>query len=386
MDFELTEEQRLLRRTLRDLGRELGEELVERDAAGTFPRGGWNRCGEVGLHGLPLPEAYGGAGADVVTTALALEAFGAGCRDEGLTFSICAHMQSCALPIAEHGSEEQKRRFLPKLADGRWIGGNATTEPDSGSDAFAMKTTAVRDGAARGGDYLLNGSKTFVTNGPVADVLLIYALTNPEYRQFGGVSAFLVEKGTPGLELGPEMEKIGLRTSPWCELFLHDCRVPESHRLGAEGAGTAIFTGSMDWERLFLSMAYVGRMDDTLERTLTYARTRRQFGQPIGKHQAVAGRIVEMKADLEASRLLLYRAAWEKQHRPRSAQLPISLGKLFASEARLRSALHAVQIHGGYGCATEIGIERELRNAVPGTIASGTSEMQKLIIARHLGL
>lgn len=382
MDFSLSDEQRLLRETLLALGRDLNEGLVERDHAGRFSRESWRRCGEVGLHGLPLPETYGGAGADVVTTALGLESFGAGCRDEGLTFSLCAHMQSCALPLLEFGSEEQKRRYLPALARGELIGGNATTEPGSGSDAFAMQSTAVRDGD----DYVLNGSKTFVTNGPVADLLLVYALTNPEDRQFGGVSAFLVETGAPGLQLGGKMEKIGLRTSPWCELWLEDCRVPAGQRIGPEGSGTAMFASSMDWERLLLSMTYVGRMDDTLERTIEYARTRRQFGKPIGKHQAVADRLVEMKAHLEASRLLLYRAAWEKQQHGRSAQLRISLAKWYTTESRIRSALHAIQVHGGYGCATDLEIERELRNAVPATIASGTSEMQKLIVARHLGL
>ncbi len=382
MDFSLTEEQRLLRETLLALGRDLNRNLIERDHAGSFSLESWRRCGEVGVQGLPIPESHGGVGADVVTTALALESFGAGCRDEGLTFSICAHMQSCALPILEYGTEEQKQRFLPGLAGGELIGGNATTEPGSGSDAFAMQTTAVRDG----GDYVLNGSKTFVTNGPVADVLLVYALTNPEFRQFGGVSAFLVARGTPGLEVGRNMEKIGLRTSPWCDLALQDCRVPASHRLGEEGCGTAMFASSMDWERLLLSMTYVGRMEDTLERSLEYARTRRQFGRAIGKHQAVADRLVEMRGHLDASRLLLYRAAWEKQEHGRSAQLRISLAKWFTTESRIRSALHAIQIHGGYGCATDFEIERELRNAVPATIASGTSEMQKLVVARHLGL
>lgn len=382
MDFNLTDEQKLLRETLGALGRDLNRDLVARDRASTFSREAWLRCGEVGLQGLPIPEEYGGAGADVITTALALESFGAACRDEGLAFSICAHMQSCALPLSELGSEEQKRRYLPALSSGRLIGGNATTEPESGSDAFAMKTTAVRDGE----HYVLNGNKTFVTNGPVADVVLVYALTNPEYRQFGGISGFLVERGTPGLWLGASIEKIGLRTSPWCEVTLEDCRVPASQLVGHEGSGAALFASSMDWERLLICLIYVGRMQDTLDRTIDYARSRRQFGKTIGKHQAIAEKIAEMKVDLEASRLLLYRAAWEKQTRGRTAQLAICLGKWFTTESRIRSALHAIQIHGGYGCATELEIERELRNAVPATIASGTSEIQKMVIARHLGL
>lgn len=382
MDFSLTDEQKMLCETLTELGRDLNEGLVERDQEGVFSLEAWRRCGEVGVQGLPLPQEFGGAGADVITSALALESFGAACRDEGLTFSICAHMQSCALPVLEYGSDEQKAKYLPGLANGRLIAGNATTEPEAGSDAFAMKTTAVADGDS----YVLNGSKTFVTNAANADLVLVYALTNPEFRQFGGVSGFLVEKGTPGFEIGPNMKKIGLRTSSWCEVALSDCRVPASQLLGHEGSGVAMFTSSMDWERLLVSMTYVGRMADTLERTLEYARTRRQFGKTIGKHQAVADRVVEMKAHLEASRLLLYHAAWQKQNGSKSTQLAICLGKWYATENRIRSALHAIQVHGGYGCATELGIERELRNAVPGSIASGTSEIQKMVIARHLGL
>jgi len=382
LDFTPSDEQRLLRETLTELGRDLNRGLVERDHAASFSREAWRRCGEVGVQGLPIPEAYGGAGADVLTTALALESFGAACRDEGLTFSICAHMQSCAIPVWEYGSDEQKERYLPGLASGQLIGGNATTEPEAGSDAFAMRTTAVADGEG----YVLNGSKCFVTNGPVADLVLVYALTRPDFRQFGGISAFLVERDTPGFETGRHMDKIGLRTSPWCEVAFRDCRVPASHRLGHEGSGASIFASSMDWERLLLSMTYLGRMEDTLERSLRHARARRQFGRPIGKHQAVADKLVEMKAHLEASRLLLYRAAWEKQTQGRAAQLSICLAKWYTTENRIRSALHAIQIHGGYGCASELEIERELRNAVPGAIASGTSEIQKMIIARHLGL
>ena len=303
-------------------------------------------------------------------------------RDEGLTFSICAHMQSCAMPLAAHGDQALQDRYLADLISGRKIGGNATTEPDSGSDAFAMRTRAVRDGSV----YRLDGRKTFVTNGPVADVLLVYAVTDPEQRQFGGISAFLVDTDSPGLERGPNLEKIGLRTSTWCEVSFTDCVVPADRRLGGEGAGTAIFASSMEWERLLVSFSYVGRMDDTLDRTLRYARERKQFGRPIGKHAPVAHKIVEMKTDVEAARLLLYRAAWEQQRSRRSAGLHISLAKLFTTEARIRSALRAIEVHGGYGCASDFEIERELRNAVPGSIASGTSEVQKMVIARHLGL
>lgn len=382
MDFGLSDEQRLLCRTVFELGRELDEDLTRRDREGELSRDGWRRCGEIGLQGLPIGEEYGGGGADVVTTALTLESFGRGCRDEGLTFSICAHMQSCALPIAEFGSESQCRELLPALSRGELIGGNASSEPEAGSDVFSMATTAKRESDG----YVLEGSKSFVTNGPVADLLVVYALTRPEYRQYGGVSAFLVRREDPGFEVGPPIPKIGLRTSPWCEIAFDGCRIPLDRRLGEEGAGAEIFTRSMEWERLLVSMTYLGRMEDTLERSLDYARTRRQFGRPIGKHQRVADRLVAMKARLEACRQLLYRAAWEKQTGGEEAALLVSLGKWLTSELRIDSATAAVQIHGGYGCTEELGIERELRNAVPATIASGTSEMQRALIARYLGL
>lgn len=381
MDFSLTAEQQDLRRAMGEAGQRLNEGLLEREQTGGFHPGAWRLAAEAGLHGLPLPREYGGGAADLLTTALALEAFSATCQDEGLTFSVCAHMQSCAVPIWLHGSEEQKRRFLPGLASGAWIGGNGTTEPGSGSDAFSMATTAVREGD----HYILHGTKLYVTNGPVADVLLIYALTSPEDRQFGGVSAFLVEKGAPGLRTGPDFEKVGLRTAAWCEVALDGCRVPVANRLGAEGAGATMFTESMEWERLLVSVAALGRMEHTLDRSLAHARRRRQFGKAIGKFQGIANKLVQMKADLETSRLLLYKAAWLRDQGER-ALLKISLAKYLVSECRIRSAVDAIQIHGASGCTTELQLERELRNAVPLSIASGTPEIQQLIVARLLGL
>jgi alkylation response protein AidB-like acyl-CoA dehydrogenase len=381
MDFNLTTEQRSLCATLTEAGRRLNEGLPERERKGGFHPEAWRLAAEAGLHGLPLPREYGGGGADVLTTALGLEAFSNGCQDEGLTFSVCAHMQSCMVPIWLHGTAEQKRRFLPSLANGTMIGANGTTEPDSGSDAFSMRTTAVREG----GDYVLRGTKMYVTNGPVADVLLIYALTSPEDRQFGGVSAFLVERGAPGLRTGTDFEKLGLRTAAWCEVALDGCRVPVASRLGEEGAGAAIFTESMEWERLLVSCAALGRLAHTLDRSLAYARRRRQFGKAIGKFQAIANKLVGMKADLETSRLLLYKAAWLRDQGER-AGLEIALAKYLVNESRIRSAVDAIQIHGASGCTAELQLERELRNALPLSIASGTPEIQKMIAARLLGL
>ncbi|HEX9940958.1 MAG TPA: acyl-CoA dehydrogenase family protein [Thermoanaerobaculia bacterium] len=381
MDFSLTAEQQSLRLAMAAAGQRLNAGFLERERAGGFHPEAWRLAAEAGVHGLPLPREHGGGGADLLTTALALEAFSAACQDEGLTFSVCAHMQSCAVPIWLHGSEEQKRRFLPGLASGELIGGNGTTEPGSGSDAFSMQATAVREGD----EYVLRGTKIYVTNGPVADVLLIYALTSPEDRQFGGISAFLVEKGTFGLHTGPDFEKVGLRTAVWCEVVLDGCRVAVSNRLGEEGAGAAMFTESMEWERLLVSVVALGRMEHTLDRSLNQARRRRQFGKPIGKFQAVANKLVQMKADLETSRLLLYKAAWLRDQGER-ALLEISLAKYLVNESRIRAAVDAIQIHGASGCTTELQIERELRNALPLSIASGTPEIQKMIVARMLGL
>jgi alkylation response protein AidB-like acyl-CoA dehydrogenase len=381
MDFDFSPEQLELRRRLAAAGAELGAGHEERERSGSFDRPLWKRCGEAGLHGLPLPADYGGGGFDVLSVTLGLEAFGGTCRDEGLTFSLCAQMQSCAVPIWLAGTEEQRRRFLPGLAGGSLIGGNGTTEKAAGSDAFAMETTAVRDGDS----YVLDGEKAYVTNGPLADVLLVYALTSKRDRQFGGISAFLVERGTPGLSTGPSLEKIGLRSAPWCQVTLAGCRVPVANRLGAEGAGAEIFRESMEWERLLISAAALGRMADTLERSLLHARTRKQFGKPVGRFQAIAGKLVQMKSDLESARLLLYKAAWLRTQ-GRRATLETSLGKLLINESRVRACLDAIQIHGAAGCTTELAIERELRNAIPVTIASGTSEMQQLIIAHLLGL
>src|SRR5437588_1993517 len=315
MDFCLTAEQQSLCRDMAESGRRLNEGLYMRERIGGFHPEAWRLAAEAGVHGLPLPAKYGGGGAGMLTTALALEAFSAACQDEGLTFSICAHMQSCAVPIWLHGSEEQRLRFLPGLASGASVGGNGTTEPESGSDAFSMQTIAVREGD----DYVLSGTKSYVTNGPVADVLLIYALTSPEDRQFGGISAFLVEKGTPGLHTGPNFERIGLRTAAWCDVALDGCRVAAANRLGAECAGAAMFTESMEWERLLVSVAALGRLEHVFDRSLAHARHRRQFGKTIGKFQAVANKLVRMKADLETLRLLLYKAAWLRDQGKRAA-------------------------------------------------------------------
>jgi alkylation response protein AidB-like acyl-CoA dehydrogenase len=382
MDFSLNEEQQILRENIVRFAREnLNAGVIERDREQHFPRELWLKCGELGLQGLPVPEEYGGSGLDALSCAIALEALGYGCHDGGLVFSLCAHLLSCVVPLWKHGNEEQKRRYLPGLCNGRLIGVHAMTEPGSGSDAFALRTRAVRDGDG----YRLNGTKIFISNGPVADLVIVFALTDPKKGYFGGVTAFLIEKDNPGFRVSQKFEKMGLRTSPIGEVVFEDTYVPSSAVLGEVGGGATFFTSTMDWERICLFASHIGTMERLMETSINYARTRTQFGQPIGKFQAVSHRIADMKVQLEAARLLTYRAAW-RLSRAKSASLDAAMTKLFVSESLVKTALDTVQIHGGYGYMTDYEVERALRDAIGSTIYSGTSEMQRNIIARWLGL
>jgi len=382
MDFSLTEEQHLLRENIVRFAREaLNKGVIDRDRDQQFSRDLWERCGDIGLQGLPVPEEYGGSGLDALSCAIALEALGYGCHDGGLVFSICAHLLSCVVPLWRHGSEEQKQHYLPRLCTGKLIGVHAMTEPDSGSDAFALKTRADRDGSG----FRLNGTKTFISNGPIADLVIVFALTDRNKGFFGGITCFIVEKDTPGFQVSQKFEKMGLRTSPIGELVFEDVFVPASAVLGAVGGGSTFFTSTMDWERICLFASHVGQMERLLETSIAYARTRTQFGQAIGKFQAVAHRIADIKVQLEAARLLTYRAAW-RLDRGKSASLDAAMAKLFVSESLVKTALDTVQIHGGYGYMTDYEVERALRDSIGSTIYSGTSEMQRNIIARWLGL
>lgn len=381
MDFELSEEQRLLRDSIISFAeRELGDDLIRRDAEASFSRESWQKCADFGIQGLPVAKEYGGTGTDPLTIAIAMEALGYGCKDNGLIFSLNAQMWSCEIPIVHFGSEEQKRRYLSGLCNGSLIGVQGMTEPGSGSDAFGLKTAAEK----RGNRYVLNGSKTFITNAPVAGVFVIFALTDPG-KAFGSFSAFLVDRTTPGLGVGRPLQKMGLRTSPMAELSFDDCEVPEENLLGQRGGGMAIFNSSMEWERSYILASSVGSMQRQLERCLAYARERQQFGQPIGRFQAVSHKIVDMKARLETARLLLYQLGWLKS-KGRSIRLESALTKLYLSECLVQSSLDALQIHGGYGYMAEFELEREVRDALGSRIYSGTSEIQRNIVARLLGL
>ena len=382
MDFNLSSEQRQLRDQVTRFSREvLNDHLVERDRNQEFRRDLWVRCAEMGLCGLPVPEAYGGSNLDALSSAIALEALGHGCRDSGLVFSICAHLLSCVVPLWKHGTEEQKRRYLPGLCDGTLIGVHAMTEPQSGSDAFNLATRAEADGDG----YRINGTKTFITNGPVADVVIVFTMTDKGKGFHGGTTSFLVEKGTPGFTVAQKLEKMGLRTSPLGELVFEDVRVAASAAVGGIGGGAAMFTQAMDWERTLLFAAHLGTIERLLDQAVEYAKTRKQFGQAIGKFQAVSHKIADLKVQLEAARLLTYRAA-TRLETSRSVSLDAAMAKLFVSETLLHTALEVVQIHGGYGYMTELELERAVRDAIGSTLYSGTSEMQRNIIARWSGL
>lgn len=381
MDLSWSEEQTHLRDGIAKFASdELNDGLIEREQRGEFNRAGWDKCARMGVHGLPVPTQYGGLGMDALTTVGVLESLGYGCEDNGLVFSINAHMWTLLMPLVGFGTDAQKQKFLPKLTSGEWIGANAMSEPGSGSDAYAMATTAKKNGDV----YLLNGSKVFCSNGPVADVYLAFANTDPN-RGRNGVTGFLVERTAPGLSLGKHTQKMGLRTSPMCEVYFEDCEVPEANRLGAEGAGQMLFADSMSWERGCILASAVGTMRRLLETSIAYANGRDQFGSSIGKFQSIQAKIVDMKIRLETARALLYQSAWQKS-RGKSVYMEAAMAKLYISESWIECARHALQIHGGYGYTVEYKIERELRDALASTLYSGTSEIQRTIIASLMGL
>jgi L-prolyl-PCP dehydrogenase len=347
---------------------------------GTFPRESWRRCGEFGIQGLPAPGEFGGGDADVVTTILALEALGYGCTDNGLVFSINAHMWTSVVPLWLFGSDEQQRTWLPGLCSAELIGCHAMTEPDAGSDPFSITTSARRSSDG----WVLKGRKTFISNAPVADLVIVFARTSEGIGPYG-ITAFLVPAGTPGMDRSAEIDKMGLRTSPMSEVALDDCVVPESAVLGRVGRGAEVFQRSMQWERACIMASQVGLMRRTMEACIAYARERRQFGQAIGRFESIADKIADMRVAIDAGRALVLRVGW-LMDRGRDTTLESAIAKLFVSEANVRMHLDAVQIHGGYGYTTDFEIERALRDAIGGRIYSGTSEIQRRIIARRLGL
>ena len=380
MDFSWSEEQQQLRQGAIKFGASLNEGLAQRERDAEFPRQLWKKCAEFGLQGMVVPEALGGGEHTPLNMVAILEGIGYGCRDNGLILSVGAHLWACEIPLCLFGTDQQQQQHLTRMCSGEIIGANAMTEPDSGSDAYSLRTTAVKDDD---GSYVLNGSKTFVTNGPVADLFVTYARTGGS--GFAGITGFLVERGTPGLSVGPKFEKMGLRTSPMSEVAFEDCRVPEENIVGRVGSGSFVFNASMEWERLMIMASAIGVMEHLLERCTVYVKERKVGGTPISKHQAVAHQLVDMELRLESCRAVLYRAAWLKGEKG-SAMRESAMAKVAVSEAYVHACRTAIQLHGGYGYMAEYALERELRDATASTLYSGTSEVQRNIIAALKGL
>ena len=380
MDFSFTEEQELLRKSVIEFAQnEILPGAAERDAEARFDRDLWDKAAAQGLMGLPYPEEYGGGGASVVTTSVAGEALGYGGFDSGFCLSWGAHVVIGGIPIWQLGTEEQKNKYLPKIASGEWISGLGLTEPEAGSDAAGIKTTAVK----KDGSYVLNGTKTFITNGPVGDVFVVLASTDKEKRS-AGITGFIVEKGFPGFSVGKEIEKMGNRSSPTSELIFEDCEVPAENMLGEENKGfMQVAMATLEWERSVMLASAVGVMEMQLEHCIDYAKQRFQFNRPISSFQAVQFMLADMKMWLETSRWILYKVAWNKDAGIMDP-LMASLSKLHITEVAMKAAHNAIQIHGGYGYTKDYAVERSIRDAQLGVIGGGTSEIQRWIIGRLL--
>lgn len=381
LDFNLSDFQReLVGSTLKFSSDVLEIGAKERINNHVFDVGIWMEAAEFGFSGFPIPEEYGGSGLTALDNMLAMEALGKGCQDLGLAFSLAAHTFATAVPVWRFGSQFILEKYMKDIATGRLVAANAVTEPTSGSDIYSMKATAKKVS----GGYKINGHKCFITNAPVADIFLVYAKTNKEHGFFG-VSAFLVPVETAGLSVGKSHPKDSLCTSTWSDVFLDDVFVPESSRVGFEGAGGAIFHDSMIWEKGCLFAAYVGAMDRALDQALTHVKERVQFGKPIASYQSVSNRIIDMKLRLDASRLMLYRAGW-MYDQGQECEAEIAMSKLMISESSVQSGLDLIQVFGASGIDREMGVIRLLLDAVASRIFSGTNEIQREIISRKLGL
>ncbi|MEG4811613.1 acyl-CoA dehydrogenase family protein [Microcoleus sp. F8-D3] len=381
MDFAWNSQQiQFKKKVIQFAQQSLISDLIKHDKEEIFNRDAWQKCCDFGVLGWPIPARYGGQELDILTTAYALQGLGYGCKDNGLIFSMNAHIWACEMPLLTFGTEEQKEKYLPLLCRGGWIASHAATEPQAGSDIYSLKTTAQKDGDK----YILNGYKHYVTNGTLADLFIIFATVDPSLGK-EGLTTFMIEKDTPGLILSEPISKMGMRTAEVPELRLENCEVSAANRLGEEGTGLAIFNHSMEWERGFILAAAVGTMERLLEQSIRYARSHKQFGQAIGKFQLVANKLVEMKLRLENAKAYLYKVAWMKENK-QMALMEASMANLYISEAWVQSCLEAIEVHGAYGYLTNTELERELRDAIGSKFYSGTSEIQRVVIAKFLGL
>ena len=377
MEFAFTEEQELLRRTIRQFAEaEIAPHVMRYDESQEFPREILRKAGEMGCLGALFPEEYGGAALGYVEYVSIVEELSR--VDGSVGISVAAHNSLCTNHLFQYGTEEMKRRYLPKLCSGEWIGAWSLTEPTAGSDAAGTRTTAK----AAGGDWILNGSKTFTTHGSVGDVVVVFAVTDPD-NQKKGISAFAIEKGTPGFRAGKKENKLGLRASDTSEVIMEECRIPDAQRVGERGMGFVNAMQILDGGRISIAALALGMARGAFEAALKYSKERRQFGKPISEFQAIQMKLADMSASIEAAALLTYRAAWMKDQGMKTT-LESSQAKLFASEIGVRVVDEALQVFGGYGYVKDFPAEKYFRDMKLCTIGEGTSEIQRLVIAREL--
>ncbi|MET3505834.1 acyl-CoA dehydrogenase [Halalkalibacter oceani] len=379
MNFELTKEQRMIRNLVRDFAQKELAPLAERlDAEAEFPAEQFAQMGELGLLGLPFPEQYGGAGADTISYALAVEEIGRACGGTGLSYAAAVSLG--ASPIYYFGTEEQKKKYLPPLAKGEAFGAFGLTEPNAGSDAGGTQTTAVLDGE----EYVINGEKCWITNAGIAEIITITAVTARDVQGRKVISAFIVPTDQKGVTIRCQYKKMGVRASNTCQVLLEDVRVSKENVLGDPAGGFKQFLLTLDGGRISIGALAVGIAQAAFDKALAYAKERKQFGKAISSFQAIQFKLADMALDIELARNMVLKAAWLKDEGKPFAK-EAAFAKLFASEAATRVCNQALQIHGGYGYMREYGVERMLRDAKLLEIGEGTSEIQRLVIARKLG-
>ncbi|EIT87477.1 short-chain acyl-CoA dehydrogenase [Fictibacillus macauensis ZFHKF-1] len=377
MQFQLSEEHEMIRKMVRDFAKnEVEPTAAERDEEERFDRALFEQMAELGLCGIPWPEEYGGIGGDYLGYVIAVEELSRVCASTGVTLS--AHTSLAGWPIFKFGSEEQKQKFLRPMAEGKKMGAYGLTEPGSGSDSSNMKTTAKRDGS----DYILNGSKIFITNAGEAEIYVVFAQTDAAAGH-RGITAFIVEKGTPGFSFGKKEKKLGIRSSPTLELIMEDCRIPEENRLGEEGQGFKIAMMTLDGGRNGIAAQAVGIAQGALDASVNYAKERKQFGKSIGANQGIAFKLADMATKVEAARLLTYQAAW-RESEGLSYGKESAMSKLYAGDIAMEVTTDAVQVFGGYGYTKDYPVERYMRDAKITQIYEGTQEIQRLVISKML--
>lgn len=380
MDFSWSETYLHYQKKVVDFASTLNEGILERDSTGTFSKESWKSCASFGIQSIAVPKKYGGEEEeiDISKGVLAMEAFGRGCKDNGLALALNAQMWTVQVPIADFGTEKQCEKYLSKMATGESIGAHALTEPNAGSDIYSLQTRATKTDEG----YVIDGEKHLISLAPEADFFLLFANVNPEKGKWG-ISAFLIDKGTPGLTIGKAQSKMGMRTVPIGKLSFSDCIIPHDNLLGSEGAGFSIMNHSLEYDRCCILASQLGAMQRQLEETLKYTKERKQFGKKIKNFQSVSNRLADMRLRIETSRLLLYKVAWLKKN-GKPAMMEAAMLKLHLAENFVASSLDAIRCTGGIGYLTEYEVERDMRDSIGGLLYAGTSDIQRNIIAQLL--